>query len=111
MVGALDEFALLGVHTTAAFLRDVVRSELFIRAQLSTHFIPEFFARAELTEKDGAENINAALIAAALVADGAIGGIARAGGINAATDGAAEAHAVPDSPWARLGAFELWGRR
>jgi acetyl/propionyl-CoA carboxylase alpha subunit len=111
MVGAFDEFALLGVHTTAAFLREIVRSEPFARAELSTRFIPEFFARAELTAKNGAENINAALIAAALVSDGAIGIATRSGGINAAVDGVAEAHAAADSPWARLGAFELWGRR
>jgi acetyl/propionyl-CoA carboxylase alpha subunit len=107
MAGALDEFALLGVHTTAAFLREIVRSEPFTRADLSTRFIPEFFSRVDADT----ENINAALIAAALVADGAIGSTTRSGAINAAADGAAEVHAVPDSPWAKLGAFELWGRR
>jgi acetyl/propionyl-CoA carboxylase alpha subunit len=111
MVGAFDEFALLGVHTTAAFLREIMRSEPFARAELSTRFIPEFFARSEQTAENGSEHINAALIAAALVADGAIGIATRSGGINAAVDGVAEAHAAADSPWARLGAFELWGRR
>jgi acetyl/propionyl-CoA carboxylase alpha subunit len=45
MAVALGEFTLLGVTHTAAFLRDVVMSEPFRDARLSTHFLDEFFPR------------------------------------------------------------------
>src|SRR5207302_9889857 len=40
MTVALGEFSLLGVRTTASFLRDVIASEPFARAELSTQFVP-----------------------------------------------------------------------
>ncbi|MGO9602518.1 MAG: acetyl/propionyl/methylcrotonyl-CoA carboxylase subunit alpha [Candidatus Binataceae bacterium] len=98
MVAAFDEFAILGVTNTAGFLRDVVASDPFARADLSTRFIEEFFsdpARVDQVETD------AALIAAALAAE--IPALA-ATGINASVNGASR------SPWTELGGFELWRR-
>jgi acetyl/propionyl-CoA carboxylase alpha subunit len=102
MIGALDEFSLLGVHHTAAFLRDVVASPPFAEADLSTRFVPEFFPdwRADR------DQLKAALITAvAMAPDGA--GVARA----PSAAGGDDTVAVPRSPWAQLGGFEPWGRR
>jgi acetyl/propionyl-CoA carboxylase alpha subunit len=106
---ALDEFSLLGVQNTAAFLRDVVVSEPFARARLSTGFIPEYFP--DWTPAEG--GLKAALIAAALAAQGGLG-LSRGAagpsspinGVRATADGAAA-----QSPWTGLGGFELWNRR
>ena len=105
MVAALDEFSLLGVQNTAAFLRDVILSEPFARADLSTQFLPQFFPRWAPANED----LRIALAAAAMAAQGALEP-ARAGALSPApADGAAEAAAR--SPWTQLGSFELWGRR
>jgi acetyl/propionyl-CoA carboxylase alpha subunit len=103
MSEALGEFSLLGVRNTAAFLRDVIASEPFKRADLSTRFIPEHFARWT----PGDDVLNAALIAAALAAAGEFG----AGAANGAGARGGAEPAQSGSPWARLGDFELWGRR
>jgi len=100
MIAALEEFAILGVANTAGFLRDMVASETFARADLSTRFIDEFFSgpvRIDQTESD------AALIAAALAARAPV----------AAADGelnGSRALALR-SPWTELGGFELWRRQ
>ncbi len=105
IAAALDEFFLLGVQNTAAFLRDVVLSEPFARADLSTQFLPQFFPQWAPAYDD----LRIALAAAAMTAQGAFEP-ARAGAIGTApADGAAEA--AVRSPWARLGSFELWSRR
>ncbi len=100
MVNALDEFALLGVTNNAAYLRDVVASEQFRDAKLSTHFVEEFFAGWHPADAD----ITAALIAAAMTADGAFGEDRQAAG-------APRPGAVNRSPWESLKNFELWGSR
>ena len=107
MVAALGEFSLLGVTNTAAFLRDVVASAAFARADLSTRFLEENFPRWTNAEDD----LTTALIAAAMVADGIIGG-ARPG-IGAATASSArnETGGGVRSPWTELAGFELWVRR
>ncbi len=103
MTVALGEFSLLGIISTAAFLRDVVASEPFARADLSTHFIEEFFAGW----KPATDVVDAALIAAAMVAGGAMG--------RAALDGAGlsqrESSPWQSSPWTDLAGFELWRPR
>src|SRR5260370_7088650 len=81
-VAALDEFALLGIRNTAAFLRDVVASEPFADAQLSTPFLEQFFPRW-LPPHDA---FKASLIAAAMAAQGA--GTAGAGAANGVRAGA-----------------------
>jgi len=108
MVAALGEFSLLGVNNTAAFLRDVVASEAFARAGLSTHFIEENFPRWSTAEGDLTE----ALIAAAMVTSGIIGAGRPGAGAAAANGARSEAGAAGmRSPWAELAGFELWGRR
>jgi acetyl-CoA carboxylase biotin carboxylase subunit len=105
---ALDEFALLGVSNTAAFLRDVVASEPFARAELSTHFIEENFPHWRSAEDNEASPAaDAAWIAAALVSERALGSDRTAASTQAGNSSSAVA---PRSPWSVLGDFQL-GRR
>jgi len=105
---ALDEFALLGVINTAAFLRDVVASEPFARAELSTHFIEENFPHWHSAEGDEALHAaDAAWIAAALVSERTLGTDRTAAPAQAGNSSVAVA---PRSPWSVLGDFQL-GRR
>jgi acetyl/propionyl-CoA carboxylase alpha subunit len=108
MVAALGEFSLLGINNTAAFLRDVVASAAFVRADLSTRFLDENFPR--WTNAGG--DLTAALIAAALVAGGILDG-ARANVGTPAANGArgSAGGAEVRTPWTELAGFELWGRR
>jgi acetyl/propionyl-CoA carboxylase alpha subunit len=99
MVNALDEFALLGVTNNAAYLRDIVASDHFRDAQLSTRFIEEFFPRWH----PGDAQITAALVAAAIASDGAFAGEQHSDASSAA--------ATNRSPWENLKNFELWGSR
>jgi acetyl/propionyl-CoA carboxylase alpha subunit len=101
MVQALEEFSLLGVRNTAAFLRDVIASEPFTRADLSTRFIAEHFPRWKPAGEPPREVLIAAALAGEFAADGVKGALAR----NESEP--AEAR----SPWIRMGNFELWGRR
>ena len=106
-VAALGEFSLLGITNTAAFLRDIVASTPFAQADLSTRFLEENFARWTNDEAD----LNLALVAAAMVSEGIIGG-ARPAGEPAAANGARhENGGGTHSPWAELAGFELWGKR
>ena len=102
MSGALDELAILGVTNTAAFVRDVIASEAFARADLSTRFIEEHFPD---WPREGRAETDAALIAAALTAAGALGA---SPGYTVGRNTAAQAG--DRSPWTRLGSFELWRR-
>ncbi len=100
MALALDEFALLGVTNTAAFLRDVVNSQPFAQAELSTGFLQNFFPRW----RGGEEDLDGALIAAALIADGALAA-------NSMDSRPARDRGASRSPWDDLKGFSLWGRR
>ena len=120
MVAALGEFSLLGVTNTAAFLRDVIASEAFRDARLSTRFLEEFFPRWS----PGDEALEGLLLAAVMVAGGALGA-ARSASLGssslsssrsgsswsrgALSDGA-RAGRGGRSPWAELAGFEPWGR-
>jgi acetyl/propionyl-CoA carboxylase alpha subunit len=107
MVLALEEFALLGVSNTAGFLRDVIASEPFARAELSTGFLASFFPHWR--PADG--SLDAALIAAALVTRGAFGG-ASAAEISSHSPDSPRANADgARSPWDDLKGFNLWSRR
>lgn len=106
MVVALGEFSLLGVMNTAGFLRDIVASEPFARAELSTHFLEEFFPRWHPAQSDG---IEAAMVAAAMVATGAFG--TRNGRAARPAAAAGPAAAARRSPWDELSGFELWRPR
>jgi acetyl-CoA carboxylase biotin carboxylase subunit len=101
MTVALGEFSLLGVTSTAAFLRDVIASDGFARADLSTHFLEEFFAGWSASDGDAAD---AAALAAALAASGAFGAAPAA---QPAPIGARARR----SPWDDLAGFELWRPR
>ena len=107
MVAALGEFSLLGVTNTAAFLRDVVASAAFARADLSTRFLEENFPRWTNAEDD----LTMALIAAAMVADGIAGGARPGIGAAAANGARNETGGGVRSPWTELAGFELWGKR
>ena len=104
MASALGEFSLLGVTSTAAFLHDVVASEPFRRADLSTHFIEEFFAGWR-PAPDG-EDLDAALIAGALAASGFFG--TRGARAAAKANGGAPTRR---SPWDDLAGFQPWRAR
>ena len=96
MVDALGEFALLGITNNAAYLRDIIASDQFRDAKLSTRFIDEHFWDWTTAE----DTLNAAIVAAAisvgeLKADGAAPRIAR----------------EKRSPWESLNSFELWRSR
>jgi len=101
MLAALDEFSLLGLHHSAAFLRDVIASSPFAAAELSTRFIPEHFP----AWRPHAEQLKAALIAAALRGEGE--SELNADRSPTSSDGARAAR----SPWTQLGQFEPWSRR
>jgi acetyl-CoA carboxylase, biotin carboxylase subunit len=96
---ALSEFSLLGVRTTAAFLRAIIQSDMFARGELSTHFVPDFLAK---WRNDNAA-LRPALIAAASVAQKRAA--AGPGTLNNRQLGSTR---LPGSPWNELGEFELW---
>lgn len=102
LAGALSEFSILGVRHTASFLRDVIASEAFRDAALSTRFLAEFFDGWRPDQAD----ITAGLIASAMAAEG---------GFDAEQHQLAarpsNAPAAARSPWEQLARFELWGRR
>src|SRR5215469_8348116 len=100
MVAALDEFTLLGVINTAAYLREIVASDAYRDADLSTHFIEEHFKNW----RGGSESDDAALVAAAMTAAGALG--ARVSSTEAAMNDGRVAR--DRSPWNELAGFELW---
>jgi len=96
LVNALGELALLGVTNNAAYLRDIVATEQFRDARLSTHFIDEFFSAWKI---DAAE-IDSAIVAAAITAT------------DPQTENAAPRTGTDHpSPWDALHNFELWGSR
>jgi acetyl/propionyl-CoA carboxylase alpha subunit len=109
MIAALGEFSLLGITNTAAFLRDVIASAAFVRADLSTRFLEENFPHWANADAD----LTTALIAAALVADGIIGRGSPAGGVAPAANEMRADSGLADarSPWSELAGFELWSKR
>ncbi|MGH7865209.1 MAG: acetyl-CoA carboxylase biotin carboxylase subunit [Candidatus Binataceae bacterium] len=101
MLLALDEFSLLGVRNTAGFLRDLIASTAFERANLSTRFIDEFAGNWHPND----ELREHALVAAALAAAGLLAsdGTPR--------DGHRDTRPSGRSPWVDLAGFELWKRQ
>ena len=104
MVLALGDFALLGVTNTAAFLRDVIDSSAFAEAKLTTGFLHNFFPSWRPPD----HGLEAALIAAALVAGGALSPASRPS--NSRSSDSEPAHDAR-SPWDDLKGFNLWSRR
>jgi acetyl/propionyl-CoA carboxylase alpha subunit len=110
MVDALGEFSLLGVTNTAAFLRDVIASEGFRDARLSTRFLEQFFPRWSPTD----EALESLLVAAAMTAGGALDS-SRAPSPGSSSSRASLNHGRRSaqgvrSPWAELAGFEPCGR-
>jgi acetyl-CoA carboxylase biotin carboxylase subunit len=95
MVDALGEFSLLGITNNAAYLRDIIASEQFRDAKLSTRFIEEYFW--DWTTAD--DTLEIAIVAAAITAD------------ELKPDGTALRTAGMRSPWDLLNNFELWRSR
>jgi acetyl-CoA carboxylase, biotin carboxylase subunit len=98
MAVALGEFSLLGVATTASFLREVITSEMFARGELSTSFIPEFLAQRSSNNSD----LKIALIVAASTVNGALQMTYTRADASSANAGSRR------SPWTELCGFELW---
>ncbi len=96
LLNALGEFALLGVTNNAAYLRDIVASDQFRDAKLSTHFIDEFFSQWKIDSRE----IDAAIVAAAITGDD-----------QHAENTSPQAANERRSPWDGLNNFELWGSR
>ena len=96
LVNALGEFSLLGVTNNAAYLRDIIASEQFRDAKLSTRFIDEFFADWKI----GFAEIDAAIVAAVIAAGDAH-----------AENNTPKTNSQRRSPWDGLNNFELWGSR
>ena len=105
MLNALNEFALAGVTNNASYLRDIVASAPFRKADLSTRFIEEFFA----TWHPGAAELTAAAVAAALTADGAFNSNLNSK-LRTGSD-SLRAATAQNSPWELLKNFELWKAR
>ncbi|HYK64451.1 MAG TPA: biotin carboxylase N-terminal domain-containing protein [Patescibacteria group bacterium] len=96
MVEALNELAILGVTNNASYLRDIIASDQFRDAKLSTRFIDDFF----WDWTTAGNEMDAAIVAAAITAG------------DAKSDGAAPRTQVDQhSPWDLLGNFELWRSR
>ncbi len=96
LINALGEFALLGVTNNASYLRDIILSEQFRDAKLSTHFIDSFFSAWKI---DPAE-IDAAIVAAAITVSDP-----------QPENGATRNTRTRRSPWDALNNFELWRSR
>jgi acetyl-CoA carboxylase biotin carboxylase subunit len=96
LVNAFGEFSMLGVTNNAAYLRDIIASDQFRDAKLSTHFIDQFFSEWKI----GSGEIDAAIVAAAITAGDAH-----------AENSATKANLERRSPWDSLNNFELWGSR
>jgi acetyl/propionyl-CoA carboxylase alpha subunit len=110
LVAALGEFSLLGVTHTAAFLRDVIASEAFREARLSTRFLEQFFPRWSPDD----EALESLMVAAAMVAGGALDAARSPTAASSRSRGergdGARSERGGRSPWAELAAFEPWGR-
>jgi acetyl-CoA carboxylase biotin carboxylase subunit len=52
MVRALDELVVEGVHTTTAFLKNILSSESFKRGNYSTHYVDDMRKKKEKTDKE-----------------------------------------------------------
>ena len=97
LVNALTEFSLLGVTNNAAYLRDIIASDQFRDAKLSTHFIDSFFSGWKIGEAE----IDAAIVAAMITGDHT----------RIENDALPRNSKERRSPWDGLGSFELWGSR
>jgi acetyl/propionyl-CoA carboxylase alpha subunit len=105
MAAALDDFSVLGVAHTGAFLQAVIASEPFALAQLSTRFLPEYFPHWSPSEQE----IKDAVLAAFLLSEGLL---SSGGAADVPRNGAGERSAGSSrSPWGELAGFTIGGRR
>jgi len=96
MVQALSEYAILGIRTPMAFLKDVMETPDFIEGRTTTAFLAKNMSGWEETR--GEEAFKSALIAAALCEE-----------TEQRPTGGRRSPAA-DSPWKRLGAWRLGNR-
>lgn len=95
MIEALRQYAVLGIQTPVAYLIDVMQHEAFVRGELSTHFLKDFFSGWQPSQ----EAVDLACIAYVLdeMFPVASGGTARSAG----------GDSLPPSPWQTLGAWRI----
>ena len=105
MVTALDEFSLVGIAHSGAFLRAIMASESFAHAQLSTRFLPEHFPHWQPSDRE----LKDAAIAAFLFAEGLLGDAGLAGSHRNGAD--AQTGRSSRSPWNELAGFTIGGGR
>jgi acetyl-CoA carboxylase biotin carboxylase subunit len=97
---ALGEYVLLGIHTTAAFLKDVVAHPEFRAGRTDTGFIPRYFEDwTPGPARD--EDVRLALAAAAFRDQGGSGRPEKGSG--------RETRERPDSPWTSIGRWRSGG--
>jgi len=101
MAAALQEYVILGIHTTIEYLRDVVRHPEFLAGRLHTGFLGKNFEGWGEASKDEAAT-RLALAAAAF--DDTIRSARPAGLLSG------EAASDPPTPWQQLGRWRMGGR-
>ena len=98
MAAALDDYAVLGIHTTIDFLKDVIRHPEFRAGRTNTGFIPKYFDGWARTESP--DEVLAVALAAAAVDEMGFGKRAASG---------ARIKEVTSSPWRTLGHWRMGG--
>jgi acetyl-CoA carboxylase biotin carboxylase subunit len=100
MAAALDDTVVLGIQTTVAFLRDVVRHPEFLAGRTTTGFIPAHFADWSGAAKDPGKT----RLALAAAAFDELAGTRVPAGTNRT------AKRETTSPWRTLGRWRIGGR-
>lgn len=70
MIRAIDDYKIVGLHTTMEFARFVMKHEAFITGEFDTHFVNKYFDPKALDEMEGEEGADiAGMIVAKIMAD------------------------------------------
>jgi acetyl-CoA carboxylase biotin carboxylase subunit len=97
MLSALNDYVILGIPTTVAFLTDVVRHPEFAAGNTHTHFIEQYFPQWRQNERDSSL-LEIALIAGALA------------GFEVSSAGVSEQMPRRPTPWQTTGKWTIGGR-